>query len=40
VKKYKFSDHLAIHVRMVPDTDAQCRETFGLLKKKAARYGL
>jgi sugar phosphate isomerase/epimerase len=40
LKKHKFSGYLAIDVGMVPDLDAQYRESFEFLKKKAAQYGL
>jgi sugar phosphate isomerase/epimerase len=40
LKKHKFSGYLAIDVGMVPDIDAQCRESLEFLKAKAAQYGL
>jgi hypothetical protein len=33
-------DFLAIDVGMVPDIDVQYRESFELLKKMAAKYGV
>jgi hypothetical protein len=33
-------DFLAIDVGMVPDIDAQYRESFELLQKMAAKYGV
>jgi sugar phosphate isomerase/epimerase len=40
LKKHKFSGYLAIDVGMVPDIDAQYRESFEFLKKMAAKYGI
>lgn len=40
LKKHKFSGYLAINVGMVPDIDAQYRESFEFLKKKAAQYNV
>ena len=40
LKKHKFSGYLAIDVGMVPDIDAQYRESHEFLKAKAAQYGL
>jgi sugar phosphate isomerase/epimerase len=40
LKKHKFSGYLAIDVGMVRDIDAQYRESFHFLKKKAAKYGV
>jgi sugar phosphate isomerase/epimerase len=40
LKKHKFSGYLAIDVGMVPDIDAQYRESFEFLQAKAAQYGL
>jgi sugar phosphate isomerase/epimerase len=40
LKKHRFSGYLAIDVGMVPDLDAQYRESSEFLRKKAAQYGL
>ena len=40
LKKHAFSGYLAIDVGMVPDIDAQYRESFQFLKAKASQYGL
>jgi sugar phosphate isomerase/epimerase len=40
LKKHKFSGYVAIDVGMVPDIDAQYRESFEFLKKMAAKYGI
>jgi sugar phosphate isomerase/epimerase len=40
LKKHKFSGYVAIDVGMVPDIDAQYRESFEFLKKMAATYGI
>jgi sugar phosphate isomerase/epimerase len=40
LKKHGFSGYLAIDVGMVPDIDAQYRESFEFLKAKASQYGL
>ncbi|MBI1941178.1 MAG: sugar phosphate isomerase/epimerase, partial [Acidobacteria bacterium] len=40
LKKHGFSGYLAIDVGMVPDLDAQYRESFGFLKALAAKHGL
>jgi sugar phosphate isomerase/epimerase len=40
LKKHKFSGYLAIDVGMVPDIDAQYRESFEFLKKKSAQYSV
>lgn len=39
LKKHKFSGYVAIDVGMVPDLDAQYRESLEFLKAKAAQYG-
>lgn len=40
LKKHKFAGYLAIDVGMVPDIDAQYRESFEFLKKMAAKHGV
>jgi sugar phosphate isomerase/epimerase len=40
LKKHKFSGYLAIDVGMVRDIDAQYRESFQFLKKKASKHGV
>jgi len=40
LKKHKFAGYVAIDVGMVPDIDAQCRESFEFLKRMAAKHGL
>lgn len=40
LKKHKFSGYCAIDVGMVPDIDAQYRESFQFLQAKATQYGL
>ncbi len=40
LKKHKFSGYVAIDVGMVPDIDAQYRESMEFLKAKAAQYGV
>ncbi len=40
LKKHGFSGYVAVDVGMVPDLDAQYRESLEFLKKIAARYGL
>jgi sugar phosphate isomerase/epimerase len=40
LKKHGFSGYLAVDVGMVPDIDAQYRESFEFLKAKASQYGL
>jgi len=38
LKKHKFAGYLAIDVGMVPDIDAQYRESFAFLRKMAAKH--
>lgn len=40
LKKHRFSGYVAIDVGMVPDIDAQYRESLEFLKKMAAKHGL
>jgi len=40
LRKHRFSGYVAIDVGMVPDIDAQYRESLEFLKAKAAQYGL
>ena len=40
LKKHGFSGYLAVDVGMVPDIDAQYRESLEFLKAKASQYGL
>lgn len=40
LKKHKFSGYLAVDVGMVPDIDAQYRESVEFLKGMAAKYGI
>ncbi len=40
LKKHKFSGYVAVDVGMVPDLDAQYRESVEFLKKMAAKHGL
>ncbi len=40
LRKHKFSGYVAIDVGMVPDIDAQYRESVEFLKAKAAKYGV
>ncbi len=40
LKKHKFSGYLAVDVGMVPDIDAQYRESVEFLNRMAARHGL
>jgi sugar phosphate isomerase/epimerase len=40
LKKHRFAGYLAIDVGMVPDLDAQYRESLEFLKGMAAKYGL
>ncbi len=40
LKKHRFSGYVAIDVGMVPDIDAQYRESMEFLKAKAAKYGV
>jgi len=40
LKKHGFSGYIAVDVGMVPDIDAQYRESLEFLKTKASQYGL
>ncbi len=40
LKKHRFSGYVAVDVGMVPDLDAQYRESARFLRKMAAKYGL
>jgi sugar phosphate isomerase/epimerase len=40
LKKHRFSGYVAVDVGMVPEIDAQYRESLDFLKKMAAKYGL